>query len=80
MEEFGCLPDESTISRFRHRLEKHELAEHILETVNQLLTERGLLPKASTAVDATLMAAQTSTKNKDKTRDPEMHSSKKGNP
>ena len=79
LEEFGRLPDESTILRFRHRLEKHKLAEKILETVNQLLTERGLLLKAGTAVDATLIAAPTSTKNKDKTRDPEMHSSKKGN-
>ena len=65
--------------RFRHRLEKHKLAEQILETVNQLLTERGLLLKAGTAVDATLIAAPTSTKNKEKKRDPEMHSSKKGN-
>ena len=79
LDEFGRLPDESTILRFRHRLEKHKLAEKILETVNQLLTERGLLLKAGTAVDATLIAAPTSTKNKDKTRAPEMHSSKKGN-
>ena len=79
LEEFGRLPDESTILRFRHRLEKHKLAEQILETVNQLLTERGLLLKAGTAVDATLIAAPTSTKNKEKKRDPEMHSSKKGN-
>jgi IS5 family transposase len=79
LEEFSRLPDESTILRFRHRLEKHKLAEQILQTVNQLLTERGLLLKAGTAVDATLIAAPTSTKNKDKKRDPEMHSSKKGN-
>ena len=79
LEEFARLPDESTILRFRHRLEKYKLAEQILETVNQLLTERGLLLKAGTAVDATLIAAPTSTKNKDKKRDPEMHSSKKGN-
>jgi IS5 family transposase len=79
LEEFGRLPDESTILRFRHRLEKHKLAEQILATVNELLTERGLLLKAGTAVDATLIAAPTSTKNKDRSRDPEMHSSKKGN-
>jgi len=79
LEEFGRLPDESTILRFRHRLEKHKLAEQILATVNELLIQRGLLLKAGTAVDATLIAAPTSTKNKDKTRDPEMHSSKKGN-
>ena len=75
----GRLPDESTILRFRHRLEKHKLAEQILLTVNDLLTQRGLLLKAGTAVDATLIPAPSSTKNKDKQRDPEMHSSKKGN-
>lgn len=79
IEEFSRLPDESTILRFRHRLEKHKLAEQILATVNELLTQRGLLLKAGTAVDATLIAAPTSTKNKDRARDPEMHSSKKGN-
>jgi transposase, IS5 family len=79
LEEFGRLPDESTILRFRHRLEKHKLAEEILATVNDLLIERGLLLKAGTVVDATLIAAPPSTKNKDKTRDPDMHSSKKGN-
>ncbi|EKD97018.1 MAG: hypothetical protein ACD_23C01124G0001 [uncultured bacterium] len=79
LEEFARLPDESTILRFRHRLEKHKLTEKILATVNALLTQRGLLLKAGTAVDATLIAAPTSTKNKDKARDPEMHSSKKGN-
>ena len=78
LEEFGRLPDESTILRFRHRMEKHKLAERILVTVNELLIERGLLLKAGTAVDATLIAAPTSTKNKDRSRDPEMHSSKKG--
>jgi IS5 family transposase len=79
LEEFGRLPDESTILRFRHRLEKHKLAEQILLTVNELLTQRGLLLKVGTAVDATLIPAPCSTKNKDKGRDPEMHSSKKGN-
>ncbi len=79
LEEFSRLPDESTILRFRHRLEKHKLSEQILATVNALLIERGLLLKAGTVVDATLIAAPTSTKNKDKARDPEMHSSKKGN-
>ena len=78
LDEFARLPDESTILRFRHRLEKHKLAEQILPAVNELLTQRGLLLKAGTAVDATLIAAPTSTKNKDKARDPEMHSSKKG--
>lgn len=79
LDEFARLPDESTILRFRHRLEKHKLAEQILASVNALLTQRGLLLKAGTVVDATLIAAPPSTKNKDKARDPEMHSSKKGN-
>lgn len=75
----GRLPDESTILRFRHRLERHKLAEQILATVNDLLAAQGLLLKAGTAVDATLIAAPSSTKNKNKARDPEMHSSQKGN-
>ena len=79
LDEFARLPDETTILRFRHRLEEHKLAGQILATVNGLLTQRGLLLKAGTAVDATLIAAPTSTKNKGKARDPEMHSSKKGN-
>ena len=79
LEAMSRLPDESTILRFRHRLEKHKLAEQILNTVNDLLSARGLLLKAGTVVDATLIPAPTSTKNKDKARDPDMHSSKKGN-
>jgi len=73
------LPDESTILRFRHRLEKHKLADKILLEVNAILSERGLLLQEGSAIDATLIAAPSSTKNKDKTRDPEMHSSQKGN-
>ena len=73
------LPDESTILRIRHRLEKHKLADEILASVNRLLSEQGLPLRAGTAVDATLIAAPSSTKNKARKRDPEMHSSKKGN-
>lgn len=73
------LPDESTILRFRHLLERHKLAEQILALVNDLLSGKGLLLKAGTVVDATLIAAPSSTKNKDGQRDPEMHQSKKGN-
>ena len=76
--EYTRMPDESTILRFRHRLEEHKIAVLIMDTVNQILTERGLLLKAGTVVDATLIAAPSSTKNQDKKRDPEMHSSKKG--
>ena len=78
LDSHGRLPDESTILRFRHRLERHKLADQILATVNHLLEQRGLLLKAGTAVDATLIPAPSSTKNKTKERDPEMHSSQKG--
>ena len=73
------LPDESTILRFRHLLEKHKLAEQILGLVNELLRGKGLLLKAGTVVDATLIAAPSSTKNASGERDPEMHQTKKGN-
>ena len=73
------LPDESTILRFRQLLEKHKLADQILALVNDLLIAKGLLLKAGTVVDATLIAAPSSTKNSSGTRDPEMHQSKKGN-
>jgi len=73
------LPDESTILRFRHLLEEHKLAPEILKTINALLQAKGLLLRAGTVVDATLIAAPSSTKNEGKERDPEMHQSKKGN-
>ncbi len=72
------LPDESTILRFRHLLEQHKLAPLILQTVNELLRAKGLMLRAGTVVDATLIAAPSSTKNKTGERDPEMHQSKKG--
>lgn len=75
----GRPSDESTILTFRHWLGKHKLADQIPVVVNAFLTERGLLPKADTAVDASLIPAPSSTKNKNTTRDPEMHSSKRGN-
>jgi IS5 family transposase len=73
------LPDESTVLRFRHLLEKHKLADQILMLVNDLLQGKGLLLKAGTVVDATLIAAPSSTKNAGGKRDTEMHQSKKGN-
>ena len=73
------IPSESSILRFRHLLERHKLADQILATVNALLQARGLQLKADTVVDATLIAAPTSTKNEGKARDPETHQSKKGN-
>jgi IS5 family transposase len=72
------LPDETTILRFRHLLEKHKLAVEILGVVNDLLGAKGLMLRSGTVVDATLIAAPTSTKNKSGERDPEMHQSKKG--
>ena len=72
------LPDESTILRFRHVLEKHKLAQRILATVNLLLGAKGLMLRSGTVVDATLIAAPSSTKNASGERDPEMHQSKKG--
>jgi len=73
------LPDESTILRFRHLLEQHGLAQKMLEAVNELLRDKGLMLKAGTMVDATLIAAPSSTKNESGERDPEMHQTKKGN-
>jgi IS5 family transposase len=73
------LPDESTILRFRHLLEKHQLAEQFLASINALLAAQGYLLKSGSAVDATLIAAPSSIKNSAKTRDPQMHQSKKGN-
>jgi IS5 family transposase len=73
------IPDETTILRFRHLLEKHELAPKILKTINAGLAAQGLMLKTGTLVDATLIAAPSSTKNSTGTRDPEMHQTKKGN-
>ena len=73
------LPDRVSILRFRHLLEQHQLAEQFLTTVNAQLSARGCLLKEGTAVDATLIAAPSSTKNKGGERDPEMHQTKKGN-
>lgn len=73
------LPDESTILRFRHLLEANELSIRILAAVNSTLAAKGLMLKQGTVVDATLIAAPSSTKNQDGERDPEMHQTKKGN-
>jgi IS5 family transposase len=73
------LPNESTILRFRHLLEEHELSPKIMAAINATLEAKGLLLKTGTVVDATLIAAPSSTKNKDGECDPEMHQAKKGN-
>jgi transposase, IS5 family len=72
------MPDETTILNFRHLLEEHQLAEILFQEVVSLLTARGLLLREGTIVDATLIAAPSSTKNKDRKRDEDMSSSKKG--
>jgi transposase, IS5 family len=74
-----AIPDETTILKFRHLLERHGLAGALLEEINGLLGERGLILRKGTMVDATLIAAPTSTKNAQGKRDPEMSSTKKGN-
>lgn len=73
------IPDESTILRFRHLLEEHELTKAIFEEIGSLLEERGLLLKQGTIVDATIIAAPSSTKNQARRRDPEMRQTRKGN-
>jgi IS5 family transposase len=73
------IPDETTILAFRHLLEKHHLGEQIFESVKIHLKERGMAMKQGTIIDATLIAAPSSTKNKAGERDPEMHQTKKGN-
>jgi IS5 family transposase len=73
------LPDETTILRFRHLLEAHALSLQIMATINATLAARGLMLKTGTVVDATLIAAPSSTKNASGERDPEMHQTRKGN-
>ncbi len=72
------VPDESTILRFRHLLEKHQLTEAMFGEIRTLLEEKRLLLKSGTIVDATIIAAPTSTKNADNARDPEMRQGRKG--
>ena len=73
------IPDETTILNFRRLLENNELAPEILTRVNRYLSRKGLLLKQGSIVDATIIAAPSSTKNADGERDPEMHQTKKGN-
>jgi transposase, IS5 family len=73
------VPDATTLLNFRHLLETHGLCKGLFTAINADLTARGLLLRAGTLVDATLIAAPSSTKNQEKQRDPEMHQTKKGN-
>ena len=73
-----AVPDATTLLHFRHLLERHELTKAIFTEVSALLSERGILLREGTLVDATIIAAAPSTKNKQKARDPEMHQTRKG--
>lgn len=74
----AAAPDETTILRFRRLLETHGLCGQILDTVNLYLAGKGLRISTGTIVDATIIAAPSSTKNSQKERDPEMHQTRKG--
>src|SRR3979411_763823 len=73
------VPDATTLLKFRHWLERHELTKVLFDEIGAMLAERGLLMRQGTIVDATILAAPPSTKNQEKARDPEMHQTKKGN-
>lgn len=73
------IPGETTILRYRHLLEKNNLSIQLLATINATLITKGLMLNTGTVVDATLIAAPSSTKNSTGERDPEMHQTKKGN-
>ena len=72
------VPDETTVCKFRHLLEQHSLGSAILETVNFHLQSRGIKITIGTIVDATIIHAPSSTKNREQKRDPEMHQTRKG--
>lgn len=73
------VPDETTICKFRHLMEKHNLGDGLFRLVNVYLSENGLTVSRGTIVDASIISAPTSTKNKNKQRDPDMHQTRKGN-
>ena len=73
------VPDATTLLHFRHWLERHDLTRALFDEIGTVLEERGLLMRQGTIVDATIIAAPPSTKNKQKARDPEMHQTRKGN-
>ncbi len=74
-----AVPDATTVLHFRHWLERHELTRALFDEIAAMLAERGLLMRQATIVDATIIAAPPSTKNKEKARDRQMHQTKKGN-
>jgi IS5 family transposase len=74
-----AVPDETTVCKFRHLLEEHELGAAMLAEVNEVLQHKGVRITTGTIVDATIIHAPSSTKNQQQSRDPEMHQTKKGN-
>ena len=74
-----AIPDETTILKFRHMIERHALSEAIFADINNYLVEKGIQVSQGSMVDATIIQAASSTKNKDKKRDAEMHSTRKNN-
>lgn len=72
-------PDETTVCKFRHLLEKHDLGARLFEEIGAYLQQQGLTINTGTIVDATIISAPSSTKNKEQKRDPDMHQTKKGN-
>lgn len=73
------VPDATTLLNFRHLMEKHQIGAALFAKVGELLLANGMKLSGGTIVDATLIAAPPSTKNREQSRDPEMHQSKKGN-
>lgn len=73
------VPDETTICKFRHLMERHNLGDQLFHLVNQYLQENGMEVNRGTIVDASIINAPSSTKNKKKQRDPDMHQTRKGN-
>lgn len=73
------VPDETTICKFRHLLEAHQIGEQLFARIGEYLVAQGLTINRGTIVDATIISAPSSTKNRKKARDPEMHQTKKGN-
>ena len=72
-------PDATTLLKFRHLLEENDLCEKLFQSIKKMLDDKGCIMHGGTIVDATIIAAPSSTKNREGNRDPEMHQTKKGN-
>jgi IS5 family transposase len=73
------VPDATTLLKFRHLLERHDIGKKLFQAINVVLESKGCMMRGGTIVDATILNAPSSTKNASGKRDPEMHSTKKGN-